>query len=115
MFRHIPVLLALALLAGCQSEGTVNSAQRTASASSPSSDQMPGSSATLVVYGMGCPMCANNIDKQLLRVPGVQKVKIDLGNGEVAVQFAADAHPSRQQIVDAVEHSGFTLHELRQP
>jgi Cu+-exporting ATPase len=114
MYKHIPIVVILAALAGCQGAGSANSAKRSASTSSPS-DQMSGTGATLVVHGMGCPMCANNIDKQLLRVPGVQKATINLGNGEVAVQFAPDAHPSRQQIVDAVEQSGFTLQEIRQP
>src|SRR5687767_10611786 len=69
MFRHTPALLIVALLAGCQAGGTTDTGRATTSASSPSSDPLPGSSATLVVHGMGCPMCANNIDKQLLRIP----------------------------------------------
>jgi copper chaperone CopZ len=114
MYRHILIVLFLAALGGCQASGTANSSQQTAS-TSPTSDGMSGASATLVVHGMGCPMCANNVDRQLLRIPGVQKAKINLGTGEVAVQFAPEAHPSRQKIVDAVEQSGFTLHDIRQP
>jgi len=111
MYKFALILSLLLIVSGCQSTGTSHSSPTTTAASTP----LPGNSATLIVFGMGCPMCAKNIDRQLLRVRGVDKVDVDLGNGAVAVKFAPDAHPEREQIVAAVEASGFTLVEMRQP
>lgn len=73
------------------------------------------SSATLVVHGMGCPLCANNVDKQLLDVPGVTGVDIDLGSGTVNVQLAETNRPTQAQLAQAVEDSGFTLVSIATP
>ena len=71
---------------------------------------------TLVVYGMGCPQCANNVDKQLLKVPGVEQVKVNLGTGNVLVTFADDAaRPSQAQLAKAVSNSGYTLVRVQTP
>lgn len=74
-----------------------------------------GTSATLVVHGMSCPLCANNVDKQLLDIPGVQTVNVDMGTGEVAVTFSSKARVTKAQLADAVYKSGFTLAEVRVP
>ena len=71
--------------------------------------------ATLVVHGMSCPLCANNVDKQLLEVPGVSGVHVDMGTGEAKVEFLPKARVTKQQLADAVYKSGFTLAEVRVP
>lgn len=71
--------------------------------------------ATLVVHGMSCPLCANNVDKQLLEVPGVSSVHVDMGTGEAKVEFLPKARVTKQQLADAVYKSGFTLAEVRVP
>lgn len=64
----------------------------------------------LYVNGMGCPLCASNIDKQLVRIAGVKTVKVDLGQGHVALGLAPGAkHPSPHTLGEAVEDAGFTL------
>ena len=63
----------------------------------------------LVVHGMGCPLCANNVDKQLLAVRGVEAVSVDLGTGRVAVRIGRSASVSRGDLSRAVERSGYTL------
>jgi copper chaperone CopZ len=124
MYRYTLLSLSMLSIVGCQSTGNGNGNGAGSGAGNGAPTTAPvavapaalsGSSATLIVHGMGCPMCANNIDRQLLRVPGVQKVDVDLGTGQVALTFAPDRHPSRNQIVRAVEESGFTLREFRQP
>jgi len=74
-------------------------------------DETPtsGSVAVLSVNGMSCPLCANNIDKQLKRLPGVKSVSVDLGAGTVRVDLAGDKKPSPKQLTDAIHNSGFTL------
>ena len=73
-------------------------------------------SVTLIVHGMGCPLCANNVDKQLLKVPGVDKVDVDLGTGAVRVAFQAGAaYPGHAPLEKAVANSGYTLVRIQTP
>jgi copper chaperone CopZ len=67
------------------------------------------SPAAIFVHGMSCPLCANNIDKQLLDVNGVTSVDVNLNDGLVLVHVAPGAATTYGQIADAVERSGFTL------
>lgn len=67
------------------------------------------STTTMIVHGMGCPLCANNIDKQLLAIAGVRTVSVNLGNGQVRVGLSSDAPPSRRSLVEAVRRSGYTF------
>jgi copper chaperone CopZ len=67
-------------------------------------------SVVLWVNGLGCPLCATNIDKQLERVKGVEKVAVDLGQGKVTLGLKPGAaHPSPARLKEAVEDAGFTL------
>lgn len=69
--------------------------------------------ATLRVNGLSCPLCAHNIDQQLMRVPGVRAVFVDLGKGEVTVAVSETNAPSREQFVRAVAASGFSLVDIK--
>lgn len=104
----IALLSASAMNAGCATGSSARSSHIDRAALA---DQGPieSSSATLVVHGMGCPLCANNVDKQLLAVPGVTDVRIDLGDGSVKVMLAETNRPTMAQLVKAVDDSGFTL------
>lgn len=106
----VPVFMTAGLLTGCA--GTPNTAPAaTADAAAP----LTGSSATLIVHGMSCPLCANNVDKLLMTVPGVESVKVNMGTGEVKVALAPSARVTRAQLAKAVDDSGFTLTEVRVP
>jgi copper chaperone CopZ len=70
---------------------------------------MDGDGAEIDVAGLSCPQCASNVDLQLLRVPGVAKVEVDLGLGQIDVTFANGPHPSRRALAQAVVDSGFTV------
>jgi copper chaperone CopZ len=102
----------LLLVGGCASGGA-----RSEAALAALQDETPiaAAQAILVVHGMSCPLCANNVDKQLLDVPGVTAVQVDMSNGQVAVALAAGAGVSRKQLADAVHRSGFTLAEVHVP
>jgi len=71
--------------------------------------------ARLFVMGMSCPLCANNINKQLMRVPGVQEVSVDLGSGLVLARLVPSNPPTREQLVEAIRQSGFTLDRIEMP
>ncbi len=79
------------------------------------SEPIAASAAVLRVNGMSCPKCANNIDKQLTEVGGVERTHIDMGAGEVLVTFGGKGgHPSRADLARAIENSGFTLVSIRE-
>lgn len=66
-------------------------------------------SVVLWVNGLGCPQCASNIDKQLLRMTGVKSVYVDLSNGKVTMDLRPQARPSPYRLSEAVADAGFTL------
>src|SRR5688572_27775319 len=73
-FIALSSVLLIPLAAGCQSSANqFGGAEATQPIDSPT--------ATLLVYGMGCPLCANNLDKQLLAMGNVEKVEVDMGTG----------------------------------
>lgn len=115
-------LLAIAL-AGCNTGGSIpTTAAPNASASpqarpvqSAAPESIGGTSATLVVHGMSCPLCAHNVDKQLLAVPGVKKVDLDMGTGQAKLQLDGTGRTTKSQLAKAIDDSGFTLVEVRVP
>lgn len=110
MLRKLSVVAVCGLLVlGCQSNRSQDAAAGYTSA------PIETSTATLVVHGMSCPLCANNVDKQLLRVEGVQDVIIDMGDGTVRVTFTEDKRPSRAQLARAIDQTGFTLVRINTP
>jgi len=115
------LLLAVSLQFGCRTAGTT---AETKPAGRPggaivgeANDPAPitEATATLSVSGMSCPLCANNIDKQLMRVKGVSGVSVDLGSGKVVVKIGGDQKPSRMELADAIRQSGFTLTRIETP
>lgn len=116
--RLLISLIATALFAGCQSAdpaaGPATNRDHQPAVSS-SSDQGDAQPARLYVKGMSCPLCAHNINKQLLRVPGVEKVSVNLGTGVVLATISAASPPSREQLADAINESGFTLDRIEMP
>lgn len=71
------------------------------------------SQAALTVRGMSCPLCSNNINGRLKKVPGIEAVKINLETGLVTVTFGKDTAPTKSQIEAAVKDSGFTLGDMK--
>ena len=70
---------------------------------------------TLVVKGMSCPLCAQNVDKQLMALRGVASAEIDLGEGRIDVWFdAVGDPPTEAQLRQAIVDSGYTLAEIRE-
>lgn len=69
--------------------------------------------ATLVVFGLGCPLCANNLDLELGAIAGVTGVEVDLSTGEVGLSVADGASVPRSVIASTVEDAGFTLKSVR--
>jgi copper chaperone CopZ len=108
---------------GCQSTPSPSRSDSIALGSAGSSDvQTDGSApdaqrntAILWVHGMACPQCANNVDLQLLKVPGVEGVKVDMGSGMVFATLSESNPPSQEQLSRAIERTGFTLKRIQMP
>ena len=65
--------------------------------------------ATLTVNGLSCPLCANNTDLTLKKIPGVKQTKTDLAAGQITVWYDPQQKPTQQQFADAIADAGFTL------
>ena len=101
----IPSTLVLAL-AGCGGEKAESNGDSLRAASAANLSQ---STARLIVYGMGCPLCATNVEKGLMGVGGVLGVAIDLGDGSVTVSVSDERRPTKAALTEAVEEGGFTV------
>lgn len=97
--------------------GTENASGARSAPTSGSPTARPTAPPTALVWvnGMGCPLCANNVDQQLKSVPGVENVTINLGTGLVQVALSATAPPTEAQLATAVENTGFTLVSIQMP
>ena len=104
------LVLSGGLLAGCQTGGPSGGAQQFTQ-----TEPVESQSVTLRVNGLSCPLCAQNVDKQLRRVVGVKTVDVDLGAGEVHVGMVGDLRPSPRQLAKAVRDAGFTLVRIDTP
>ncbi len=60
----------------------------------------------LKVDGMTCGSCVASVTKALKRVPGVQDVEVDLGNGIARVRGEHAAHQVRE-LVAALGEAGY--------
>jgi copper chaperone CopZ len=115
MFRFTlaAFIVAASAFAGCASSSSTQPEPSTSvSAGLP---QAGGHVAVLTVHGMGCPLCANNVDVQLMKVPGVESVTIDLGTGHVTTAISPTNPPSEAALTKAIADSGFTLVKIEMP
>lgn len=115
IFAIVPLALA-ATLSGCAST------ERAAGASAADSSDftrdtrpLETEDATLVVRGLSCPKCANNVNLALGKLPGIAETHIDMGKGEVHVVFdpVSPARPSKAQLARAITDAGFTIVDVR--
>lgn len=71
--------------------------------------------AVVTVHGMQCPFCAYGIKKHLAKLPGAEKVEVELAKNQAVVTFAADAKVNDEQIRRAVRNAGFTTAKIEWP
>lgn len=109
VFLIILASLTLGLLHGCQTSEKAIASERNAGDARIASGQ---AEARMFVKGLSCPLCAHNLDRELLRIPGMREVSVDLGTGEVRMIFNPNTPPTRRELVRAVEQSGFTFDRI---
>lgn len=76
---------------------------------------LAGREAVLTIFGMSCPLCANNVDKTLGAVPGISSVHVDMGSGKARITLDGATPVTRRQLAAAVDRSGFTLKGIETP
>lgn len=104
--KTITAILAVALLnVGCAT-------LQQASNGNPDEVLSDAPGITLTAYGMSCPLCANNLDGQLMRIGGIESADIDLDTGAITVLFNNEEDVTRGQIESAVENAGFSLRNI---
>lgn len=99
--QHTPV--------GPEDSGVIHQASPAEMAAANSKAPIAADKALLYVNGLGCPLCASNIDAVLNKVPGVMWSKVDLAQGTVQVALGGPQHPSPHALGEAVADAGFTL------
>jgi copper chaperone len=65
---------------------------------------------TYSVEGMSCGHCVAAVTAELERLPGVQRVAVDLASGEVAVESAAPL--AADDVRAAVDEAGYSVRTL---
>ncbi|MGP4054419.1 heavy-metal-associated domain-containing protein [Mycobacterium sp. 4D054] len=65
------------------------------------------STTTITVEGMSCGGCANSVRAELVHIPGVVGVDVDVTNGTVTIDSDDPVDPS--VIRAAVEEAGYSL------
>lgn len=110
-----------ATFAGCASnqattkpeEGVVHAATAEEVAATHSTTPITANTAMLYVNGLGCPLCATSIDKQLERLSGVDKIDTDLSTGIVTISLSGTKRPSPHELSEATKDAGLTLAKIQ--
>lgn len=68
----------------------------------------------LEVDGLACQHCADNLEKHLRTLGGVQAVQFDLEAKQVDVDIADGQAVEQEQLRQAVKESGYTLVSIEQ-
>lgn len=67
------------------------------------------------VNGMSCPFCAYGVRKELLTIPGVKDVRVNLGKSQAIVTVKPGARVTDQQISQAIREAGFSPGPIKRP
>jgi copper chaperone CopZ len=115
----VALLFALVFVSGCAKSGSMQTENATSleqiEAEAAAAGPLEPNTAVMWVYGMGCPQCAYNVDVQLLKVKGVEGVKLDMLSGKVVAQLSPDNPPTEAQLTKAIKNTGFTLVKIQMP
>jgi copper chaperone CopZ len=115
--------MGIVALAGCQASQdsagnpSAGSSGTVAAGAIPDADNADnaGNVATMWLRGMACPQCSYNVDLQLKKVRGVEKVSVNMRTGQVQAWLSPTNPPTRAQLEDAIESTTFTLVRLDMP
>lgn len=63
---------------------------------------------TIHVSGMSCEHCVKAVKDAVDPLPGVENVSVDLGKGEVTIEYDSAAIPL-EKIEEAIEDQGYDI------
>lgn len=64
------------------------------------------------IKGLACPYCAYGMEKELLKVAGVDNVDIELKEGMAYISTPISQKPTREDLKKIIEDAGFTGGEI---
>lgn len=64
---------------------------------------------TVNVTGMTCGHCVSSVQREVMTLPTVSKVDVDLASGKVTI--ISEQNLERSQLAAAIEEAGYTLNE----
>ena len=108
------VALAGSFLVGCASSPSVGTTTMEHRAMLEDSTRVENGEVLVYAEGMGCPLCATNVEQTIGRLPGVSTVSVDLGEGRITMLVYGKERPTRGDIARAVYDAGFTVREIVQ-
>ncbi|GAA1226154.1 heavy-metal-associated domain-containing protein [Rhodoglobus aureus] len=90
------------------SENSCSCCSTDAQAPSKTAAQAPaGETATYQVAGMTCAHCASSVTEELVKLPGVSDVHVDVDSGRVTV--TSQTPLAAESFATAVEEAGYTV------
>ena len=64
------------------------------------------------VDGLACPYCAYGIEKKLQQIEGVERIDIDLDEGQVVVEARDGTELTESQMTTLFRDAGFTYRSM---
>ena len=64
------------------------------------------------VDGLSCPFCAYGLEKQLIKLDGVENLQIDIEKGLVTFHVQEGKSIPEEEINEAIKKAGFTPKEI---
>lgn len=107
--------LGLGLVFGCsQQEPAIQRGVQPVSEAqpAPASPQQQPRTAVIWVRGFSCPLCVQAVKKELQAVNGVEGVDVNYQEEFATIRLASRKPPTREQLVQAIERSGYVLTKL---
>ena len=114
--RIVATVMVLVVLGGCAQ----HRAGRPEKSVQPARDTSPGADrrgerpreAVIWVRGLGCPLCAQEVKKELWAVPGVGQIDIHYESESATVAFSSSRAPTRGQLEAAIQKTGYPLTKI---
>lgn len=103
--------LVVAVVGCSQNQGEPAEVGRPASEFQQAQPQQQPREAIIWVKGLSCPLCVQAIKKELATVKGVEQIDVDYETESATVNFNHKP-PTREQLVQAVERTGYVLTKL---
>lgn len=107
------VVLVSLMVVGCsQNESSPGMFGQPASEVGPAPSQEQPRSAVIWIRNLSCPLCVQAVKRELGAVRGVEKIDINYEEELATITLASRKPPTREQILEAVERTGYVLTKL---